>query len=487
MPELSARRRILVLAICCCSLLVVGMDNTIVNVALPAMRRELHASVSGLQWTIDAYTLVLASFLMLAGSTADRVGRRRTFQVGLVSFGAGSLLCSLAPSIGWLIAARILQALGGSMLNPVAMSIITNTFTDRVERAKAIGVWGAVAGLSLGLGPVVGGALVDAAGWRSIFWINVPIVAVAVVLAAFFVPESKAPRPRRFDPIGQTLVTIVLGSVVYAIIEAPRLGWASAEVLGLFVLAVGAVAGILVVEPRRREPLLDLRFFRSLPFSGATVTAIAAYCGYGAFLFLNTLYLQDVRGMSALHAGLCTLPVAVLIVVLAPISGRIVGARGPRLPLVIAGGSQLLGALAFTWLTPGTPFLALIGIYVLFGITQGLINPPITNAAVSGMPSSMAGVAASCASTSRQTGTALGVAVAGSIVGSAASQGGAVFTSATHPVWWALVGLGACVLALGLLTTGRRAEASAARAALLFDEVPDGPSARASEQSAAAR
>ena len=182
------------------SLFIVGLDSTIVNVALPSIGRDLHAAVSGLQWTIDAYTLVLASLLMLAGSTADRIGRRRTFQTGLATFTAGSLLCSLAPSLGWLIAFRMVQAVGGSMLNPVAMSIITNTFTDRRERARAIGVWGGVFGLSMALGPVAGGALVDSVGWRGIFWVNIPVGIAAIVLAALFVPESKAERARRRTP-----------------------------------------------------------------------------------------------------------------------------------------------------------------------------------------------------------------------------------------------------------------------------------------------
>ncbi|MCU1654981.1 MAG: transporter, partial [Pseudonocardia sp.] len=465
MPELSPRRRMLVLAICCMSLLVVGMDATIVNVALPSLRRELDASVSSLQWTLDAYTLVLASFLMLAGSTADRVGRRRTFQVGLASFGVGSLLCSLAPTVGWLIAARALQAVGGTMLNPVAMSIISNTFTDRAERAKAIGVWGGVQGLSLGLGPIVGGALVDSAGWRSIFWINVPIVIAAIVGTALFVPESRAVRARRFDPVGQVLVIVVLGSIVYGIIEAPRVGWVSIETLVLAAVAVAALIALLIYEPRHTDPLLELRFFRSMPFSGATVTAVAGFCAYGSFLFLNTLYLQDVRGLSALQAGLCTLPIAVLIVVLAPISGRVVGRWGPRVPLLVAGGAMALAGLSFTWLTPHTPLIALLGVYVLFGLGQGWINPPITNSAVSGMPRSMAGVAASVASTSRQTGTTLGVAVSGSLVGATLARGGLPFTEATHTVWWMVFGVGVFVAVLGLVTTGRWALGTARRAA----------------------
>jgi len=469
LPDLSPRRRRLVLAICCLSLLVVTMDSTIVNVALPSLRRDLDASVSSLQWTIDAYTLVLASFLMLAGSTADRVGRRRTFQTGLAVFGLGSLLCSLAPSAGGLIVARAVQACGGAMLNPVAMSIITNTFIDRVERARAIGVWGAVSGLSLGLGPVVGGVLVDTVGWRSVFWINVPIVVLAIVGTALFVPESRSVRARRFDPVGQGLVIMVLGSTVYGIIEGPRLGWSSPQILGLGALALAGVVGLLVYEPRRSDPLLELRFFRSVPFSGATVTAVAAFFGFGSFLFLNALYLQDVRGFSALHAGLCTLPVAVLIVLLAPISGRIVGKLGTRLPMVVAGTAIAVAGLAFTWLTPTTPIPVLLAIYLVFGIGQGMINPPITNSAVSGMPVSMAGVAASVASTSRQTGITLGVAVSGSIVGASLTRGGTAFTTAAETVWWLVSALGVLIVALGLYSSGRRALDTARQAAALFD------------------
>ncbi len=219
--ELSHSRRLLVLAICCMSLFIVGLDVTIVNVALPSIGRDLHAGVSGLQWVIDAYTLVLASLLMLSGSTADRVGRRRTFQTGLALFSLGSLLCSLAPGLGWLVGFRMLQAIGGSMLNPVAMSIITNTFIKPKERARAIGVWGGVIGLSMALGPVTGGLLVDTVGWRSIFWVNVPVGIAAIVLTALFVPESKAPSARRIDPVGQFLVIVMLATLVYGLIEGP--------------------------------------------------------------------------------------------------------------------------------------------------------------------------------------------------------------------------------------------------------------------------
>src|SRR5580693_3912907 len=220
--ELSHSRRLLVLAVCCMSLFIVGLDATIVNVALPSIGRELHAPVSGLQWTIDAYLLVLASLLMLSGSTADRIGRRRTFQAGLAVFTLGSLLCSVAPGLGWLVAFRMVQAVGGSMLNPVAMSIITNTFTEPAERARAIGVWGGVFGLSMALGPVLGGALVDSVGWPAVFYVNVPVGLAAIVLTARYVPESRAPKARRLDPGGQILVIAALATLTYAIIEGPR-------------------------------------------------------------------------------------------------------------------------------------------------------------------------------------------------------------------------------------------------------------------------
>ncbi len=317
---LSPRRRLLILAICCLSLLLVGMDVTIVNVALPAIRADLHASVSGLQWIIDSYTVVLASLLILSGSTADRLGRRRTFQLGLLLFTAGSLLCGVAPGLGWLVAFRMLQAVGGSMLNPVAMSIITNVFLDPRERARAIGVWAGVVGISLGLGPVLGGVLVESIGWRSIFWVNVPIGIAAFVLAALFVPESKAERARRIDPLGQVLVIVVLLSLTYAIIEAPRAS-RPGEIWAIGALCALAFVGLLVHESRRTDPLIELTFFRSVPFSAATLMAISAFGAFSAFLFLNTLYLQDVRGLSALHAGLFLLPMAAMTVVLAPLSG----------------------------------------------------------------------------------------------------------------------------------------------------------------------
>jgi MFS family permease len=292
-----------VLAICCCSLLLVSIDVTIVNIALPTIRRDLHSSLSGLQWVIDAYSLVLAAMLMFSGSLGDRLGRRSVFLVGLVVFTAASLACGFAPSLSWLVAFRIVQAVGGSMLNPVAMSIIVNAFRDPADRARAIGVWAAVVGLSMALGPLVGGALVDGAGWRWIFWVNVPVGIVAIALTLRWIPESRAPRPRRFDPLGQLLVAAALGSLTYAIIDSPRAGWTATSTLTLLVIAATATAGLLAVEPRRRDPLLELRFFRSVPFSSAIVCAVAAFVAMGTFLFANTLYLQDEMGLSAFAAG----------------------------------------------------------------------------------------------------------------------------------------------------------------------------------------
>jgi EmrB/QacA subfamily drug resistance transporter len=475
-PDLSRRRRLLVLAICCFSLLMVGLDTTIVNVALPSIHNELHASVSGLQWVIDAYTLVLASLLMLAGSTADRIGRKRVFRAGLVVFSIGSLLCGLAPSLGTLIAARVVQAVGGSMLNPVAMSIIRNVFDDPRERAQAIGAWGAVFGLSMALGPVVGGALVDSIGWRSVFFVNVPIGVLAFVLTTLYVPRSRAARARRPDPVGQVLVIMALSSLTYGIIDAPRAGWTSAGTLGLFAFSVVCFIGLVAYELRRREPLIEMRFFRSVPFSGASTIAVCAFAATGGFLFLNTLYLQGVRHLSPFHAGLYMLPMAGMVLVFSPISGALVSRRGARPSLFIAGASLTVASVLLTRLTPTTPTAYLLGAYFLFGIGSGFINPPITNTAVSGMPASQAGVASAMASTSRQVGMTLGVAVIGAISGATIS--GAIapsFAAATHAGWWICAGLGAICLTLGLLTTTAWADETARRTAgLLRDGEPRG-------------
>jgi EmrB/QacA subfamily drug resistance transporter len=465
-PGLSRRRRIGVLFICSISLLMVGLDVTIVNVALPSIGRDFDAPLSGLQWTVDAYTLVLASLLMLSGSTADRIGRRRTFMFGLLTFAAGSLLCSLAPNLTALIIFRMVQAIGGSMLNPVAMSIITNTFTVPRERAQAIGVWAAVVGVSMALGPVVGGLLVTTIGWRSIFWINVPIAVAAILLARRYVPESKAPVARKVDVPGQVLVFTLLASLTYGIIEAPVKGWSATLIIGAFTVTAVSLAAFVVWERRAPEPLVDLRFFRSVPFSSATLVAVAAFASLGGFLFLNTLYLQDVRGLSALQAGLDTLPMAAMTMVLPPISGRLVGRRGSRIPLVIAGIALCAACLMLVGLSATTPFTWLFTAYVVFGIGFGFVNAPITNAAVSGMPRAQAGVAGAIASTSRQIGSTLGVAVVGALVSASLRSGGHIdFAQASRAGWWVLTGCGAAVLVLGLIGTSPWALRTAQRTA----------------------
>ncbi len=465
------RQRLLILGICSMSLLIVGLDSTIVNVALPAIHRSFHSAFSGLQWTIDAYTLVLASLLMLSGSSADRLGRKRVFQVGLALFSLGSLLCAVAPSLGMLIAARVLQAIGGSMLNPVAMSIIRNVFEDPRERAQAIGVWGGGVGISMALGPVVGGALVDSVGWRAVFLVNVPVGIVAIILTALFVPESRAARARRVDPVGQVLVIVGLASLTYAIIDAPTAGWSAASTLVLFAVAVLSFASLVGYELRRREPLIEIRFFGSAPFSGASAIAVAMLAALGGFLFLNTLYLQDVRGLSPLSAGLYTLPMAGLMMVVAPLTGRFVGSRGTRAPLIGGGLALIASGLILAQLTPHTSLRVLIVAYALFGLGSGLINPPITTTAVSGMPPSQAGVAAAVASTSRQVGQTLGVAVLGALAGGGAAGAiGSGFTTDTHISWWIVVALGAVIVALATVTTTGWANETAVCTAERFRE-----------------
>ena len=458
------RRRLLVLGICSMSLLIVGMDATIVNVALPSIGHSFHTSLAGLQWTIDAYTLVLASVLMLAGSTSDRLGRRRVFQTGLVVFSAGSLACALAPSLGLLIAFRVLQAIGGAMLSPATMSIIRNTFTDPAERARAIGVYAAMFGISMAVGPVLGGFLVSATSWRAVFVVNLPIGLAAIGLTAWLVPESRAPRPRRPDPVGQILVIAVLAALTYATIEGGRIGFGAVQIVILFVVAVGCLAELVLYELRRHEPLLEMRFFTSIPFAGASMIAICLLAALGGFLFLNTLYLQDVRGLSPLHAGPYLLPTAAVMIVVAPLSGRLTARYGARPSMLVGGAAVLASGLMLTNLTPGTSVLFLLAAYAIFGLGVALVNPPITNTAVSGMPPAQAGVASAVATTSRQVGMTLGVAVLGVVAGVGNKIGGG-FAQDGHAGWWIVAALGLTVAALGYLTTTGWAHHTAERSA----------------------
>jgi EmrB/QacA subfamily drug resistance transporter len=456
------------------SLLLVSMDATIVNVALPDIRRDLGASLSGLQWVIDAYTIVVASFLILGGSTADRFGRRRVFQAGITLFTLGSLLCSLAVGVGSLVAARVIQALGGSMMNPVAMSIIVHTFVEPKARARAIGVWAGVAGLAMALGPLAGGVLTQTLGWHSIFWINVPVGALALWLTARYVPESRAPKARRPDPIGQALLLIGLSTLVFAVIESGR-GWAANAAAMVAVLAFTA---LVAYERRRHEPLLDVRFFHSLPFSAATVIAVCMFAALGGFLFLNSLYLQEVRGLSALHTGMCILPMALAVTIVSPFSGRLVATHGARPSLLVSGAMLTVSAILLAQLQTGTSLVALLSVYALFGIGFGMVNAPVTYAAVSGMPRAQAGIASAVASTSRQIGVAVGVALAGALAGSPMGGGNdrMGFAEATHPFWWILAFLGVLIVMLAIVSTGARARASTARIAHLLQE-PDAEAA----------
>ena len=465
---LTARRKAIVLASCCLSLLIVSMDATIVNVAIPAIRTDLGATASQLQWVIDVYTLVLASLLMLSGAMGDRFGRRRVFQAGLVIFALGSLLCSLAPGIDALIAARFLQAIGGSMLNPVALSIISQVFTGPVERARAIGIWGAVVGISMALGPTVGGLLIHLISWRAVFWINLPICLAAIVLTAIFVPETRSATMRNIDPVGQLLAVVFLFGAVFTLIEGPALGWGNARVIAAGGVAVLAFAAFLRYESRRTDPFIDLRFFRSVPFASATVIAICAFASWGALLFMMSLYLQGARGYSAVQTGLIYLPIAVGALVFSPLSGRLVGHYGARPSLLVSGVMIAAASTVLALLPEAAPVWALMTVFAVFGIGFSMVNAPITNAAVSGMPLDRAGAASAVTSTSRQIGVSIGVALCGSVAGAALAGTGS-FADSARPLWLVCVALGVVIVVLGVVSTAPRAMESARRLAPLIE------------------
>ena len=440
---LSARGRWAVLAVCALSMFLVGLDTTIVNIGLPTIGRKLGATTNGLEWIVDAYTIVLASLLIASGATADRYGRRRVFQFGLGVFGAASLLCAAAPSIAVLVVARCIQGVGASMLSPVALGIVVNALPDPRERARAIGVWASVFGLSMAAGPVTGGALIAALGWRSLFWINTPVIVIALVSSALVLPESRSGHQRRLDLPGQILLTVVIGVLVAVLIEGPRVRWTSPVAWFGYAVVVVSAALFLLVERRARQPLMELALFRRPALATAVLGAVAVFAALNLSLLLNTLYLQRARGWSALVAGTATLPMALGAMVCAPLAGRLVARTGPRRPLVLAAVFMTAGGLALVRLADTTPVALLLSAYLLIGIGFGFANAPITNTAVSGLPPQRAGVAGAITSTARQVGSALGIAAAGAIV---TNQPASRLAQTSHLGWFAVAACGASLL-----------------------------------------
>ena len=372
----------------------------------------------------------------------------------------------MAPSLSWLIAFRVLQAVGGSMLNPVAVSIISGVYSRPRARAQAISVWVGMYGLGMAAGPALGGILIAAVGWRGIFWVNIPIGLCAIALTSRIIPESRAARPRRQDPFGQFLVIVMLASLFWAIIEGAYTDWHAIAIRGLFIWAVALLPVLIAWELRRPEPLIELRSFRSASLSAAVVIAICAFADLGGFLFLTSIYLQNLRGLSVLDAGLHMLPTAVAMA-LCPSAAAWLTARtgSARLPLLLGGLVLMLSMSELSQLSPTTSTVRLLVTFGLFGVGMGLVNSQISVAAVAGMPASQAGLASGIASTSRQVGQAFGVAISGSMLTAQAHgrmRPGFVLTSplAWHLLFWCASAVFIC----GLLTTRARARHAMTRA-----------------------
>lgn len=448
---MSTRRKLGILAICCLSVLMTIMDLTIVNLAIPSIRTDLGATAAHAQWTIAIYALGVASLQLLGGEAGDRFGRRRVLQIGTTVFMLGSLLCSLAPTIDVLIAARLIQAVGASMMNPVALAIISQVFVEPTERARAIGIWGAVFGAALALGPIVGGLLIETVGWRGVFWINLPIGAAAVVACAMLVPESETSTRRGTDLLGQFLGTGSLFGLVFVMIESPGRGWTHPWVIMTAAAAACAFVGFLRHESRHPDPFIDLRLFRSTTFAAAAVIALSVFTVWGAFLFMMSIYLQGWRGYTAVHAGLLLLPVGVAVLVLSPISGHLISRFGNRPPLLIAGLMTVVMSAMLAFLDPAAPRWLLILICTAFGITFGMVTVPVNYAAVSSVPQDRAGAAAGITSTSKQIGISLGVALSGVLATGALSPPAGDFTNAARPLWLLTLVLGLAIAALGTI------------------------------------
>jgi EmrB/QacA subfamily drug resistance transporter len=414
-PDTSWRRW-LVLAVMSVGTLIVFIDNTVVNTALPAISVDLEASTSTLQWTIDGYVLILAGLLLLGGSLGDRFGRRRWMIVGLVVFGVASSGAALAESAGQLIAFRGLQGVGAALVLPATLSIITNVF-PREERARAIAIWTAVGALGIGIGPVVGGYLVDNVAWSAVFWLHVPVVLIALIGMAA-VPESRDERGLRLDIPGAVFGTGGLVALVYAIIEGPETGWASGEILGSFGLATVFLAIFTVVELRSDAPMLPLRVFRQKDFTGAVLTIGLILFGMLVTFFFLTQYFQIVQGRSALEAGLLIIPVSLAMMFAAPLSGQLMKSIGPRFLVLAMAGAMVTGVLMLTGIEVGSSTTSVVVPLIIFGFGAGLGMPALSDTVMAAVPEADAGIGSAVNDVSRELGGALGIATIGSVVSS---------------------------------------------------------------------
>lgn len=410
-------RRWWALAVLCLSLLVISLDNTILNVALPTLSLDLNASGSELQWIVDAYVLVFAGLLLTMGSLGDRFGRRLALNVGFAIFAAGSVFAAWSGSAGALIAARALMGIGGALIMPATLSILTNIFPAR-ERGKAIAIWAATAGLGVPLGPVLGGWLLQHFWWGSVFLINIPIVVIAFLAGLALVPESRDPESSPLDPLGAVLSISGLATLLYAIIEAPVYGWTSSGVLAAFIIGGLLLAGFVLWERHNPRPMLNMRFFRNPRFSGASIAiALVFFALFGSMFFL-TQYLQFARGYTALEAGVRIVPIALGMASGAGMSTRLVGKLGAK--VVVAGGMVIV-AVSLGWMTSlglTSPYWHLALGLVAIGFGMGNAMAPATDSIMGSLPRGNAGVGSAMNDTTRQVGGALGVAILGSLLAS---------------------------------------------------------------------
>ncbi len=441
----GARRRWLALSVLCVSLLAIVVDNTIVNVALPTLARDLGADLSELQWVVDAYTLVFAGLLLLAGALGDRFGRRRMLLCGLALFGAASAWSAYAGGVDGLILARAVMGAGAALIMPATLSLVIGVFTDPRERATAIGLWAATAGLGVALGPVVGGLLLDRFWWGSIFIVNVPLTAIAVVAGLRLLPESRDPVTRRIDWTGAGLSGAGLVALVWAVIEAPSKGWTSVPVLAAIVLAAIALAGFVVWQRRVAEPLLDVRLFRDARFSAASGTVMVLFFALFGFLFLSTQYLQFVLGFSPSAAGVRILPYAGAMIVCAPLSSMLVTRFGTKGVATTGMALFATGLAVASTVETSAGYGRLAVALVLMGAGMGLAGAPATESIMGSLPPARANIGAAVNDTTRELGGALGVAVVGSIV---ASLGAAVGTGAAREAFVHAMSRASIVLAL---------------------------------------